>query len=125
MKEKRAVVHIVRLNTDRKYIMKLIISSIFAFLTAFALCSCESDESDGLKAAKEYCKCLSDNNYKKDYFFAVAVCEGEILKKYHYYRVFQIDMSRPHYYQVSDEARDSAKIFIDDFFSYRNEHNCR
>lgn len=81
------------------------------------------DQYNPEQAAQDYCDCMRRNGSPEQYEYAFKVCEGEMVKKYHYYRIFYVDMAHHELdKKVSDITRDSTKEFISRFMHYTNEN---
>lgn len=86
------------------------------------LISC-ADQYSAEKAAQDYCECMKANGSPEQYKYAFTVCEGEMVKKYHYYKLFYVDMADEKLdKKVGQTARDSAQIFMGRFMKCINEN---
>ena len=102
----------MKINT----ITGLVLLSIFFY-------SCARDQFDSQQAGNDYCKCLEEANVSRQPYYALKICDAELIKKYRYYRLFTIEMSLKEYQDsLSKETKDSVRKFMDGFFEYRNMH---
>jgi hypothetical protein len=93
--------------------------SIVALLLALSLFSSCTDQTDGEKAASEFCDCLKNNDVQNQYLYAMRICDAQLFKKYKYYKIFHIDMIDPELSKnLSEGAKDSTQKFMSLFMEY-------
>jgi hypothetical protein len=89
------------------------------------LSSCK-DDCNAEGAAKDFCNCMKENGSPEQYLLASKVCDGELIKKNRFYKLFYVDMANRDLDQkVSKTTRDSVQQFMGDFMDYLNKNCCK
>lgn len=97
----------------------------WTFLFVLSLASCDN-EYDAEKAAKSFCECMKSNNATKEFNKASDICFDKHIAVNRYFKLWNVDMrDRELDKKVSDETRDSVKLFFDRFTDYTNAHCCK
>ena len=96
------------------------------FLFISVLSGCQTDEFDGVGAARGYCDCLQkEHDTGKDFFDARTKCDAELLAKNRYFRIIYNENTYGSYMHfLPKQLDDSAVNFINDFNKYLDS-NCR
>ncbi|MDF7815934.1 MULTISPECIES: hypothetical protein [Hymenobacter] len=88
---------------------------------------CQNME-DGQVAGAAFCACLQDNNpHTADQVVnqrtAQLICEGELVKRSHNYRVFKVDMqTHDTITEINWAERERSRRFANAFVHYVNKH---
>lgn len=94
-------------------------------LAVMCLVACDN-AYDAEKVAESYCDCMKRNNAVEDFDKASLICDTKFIAENRYYKLWAIDMSdRELDKNVSDETRDSVKLFINTFTIYLNRYCCK
>ncbi|WP_143080409.1 hypothetical protein [Hymenobacter arizonensis] len=69
---------------------------------------------------------MKENNAIRDYRLARKICDAEMIKKFKYYRILFFYGNDKYYdSRVTDQARDSARIYAVSFAQYVGAHCCQ
>lgn len=94
------------------------------FLLVMCLVSCDN-AYDAEKVAKRYCDCMKSNEAVKDFTRASQICD-KLIAENRYIKLWTVDMNdRELDKKVSDETRDSVKLFMDGFRDYTDTSCCK
>jgi hypothetical protein len=76
------------------------------------------------KAGEEFCNCMQKHGAPKEYDYALAICEGEAIKKYPFLRLFYINLDKP--YLKDDVTREQFYKHFANFGEFQDylEKNC-
>lgn len=98
---------------------------IWVFLLVICLGSCEN-AYDAEKVARHYCDCMKSNKATEDFNKADKICGDKLVAENRYIRLWTVDMNdRELDKKISNEMRDSVKIFFDRFRAYTDAHCCK
>jgi hypothetical protein len=99
------------------------IASIFLIITCLLACN---NEYNAEKAAEHFCDCMKDNNATKEFNKASDICFDKLTAENRYFKLWHVDMSDHELdKKISNETRDSVKLFHDRFTEYTNTHCCK
>lgn len=94
-------------------------------MLTLCLMSCSS-EYDAEKAAERFCDCMKEQKAVERYTKAYKVCDDDLKAKNRYYRLWTVDMRyRELDSLISNDTRDSVKLFMTDFTDYTTAHCCK
>ena len=83
------------------------------------------DAYDAKKAAELYCDCMRYNDGINKFNAATDICDDELVAENRYYKLFAIDMRDSILdAQISNDTRDSVKLFTYTFIDYIDAHCC-
>lgn len=98
----------------------------YSYILSVFMCfmSC-NDVYDAEKVAERYCDCMRSNGALKDFDNASLKCDDKFIAQNRYYKLWAIDMRvRELNKKISNETRDSVKLFMGTFIDYTNTHCC-
>lgn len=99
--------------------------SSYIFLLVVFLVSCDN-AYDAEKVAEHYCDCMKSNKATEDFNKADKICGDKLVAENRYIRLWTVDMSdRELDKKISNETRDSVKLFFDRFTDYTDAHCCK
>src|SRR5690349_2299360 len=99
----------------------------FIIIISLLVVSC-TNQYNAEEAAEEYCKCMKDNGASKSeqFIYATKLCDATLIKKYHYYKIFNVDMANKFLQdKLSPITIDSTHIFINKFDQQIRAKCCR
>jgi hypothetical protein len=97
----------------------------WAFLLAMFLLACDN-EYDADKAAERFCDCMKSNDASRKFNEASDICFDKLIEENRYFKLWNVDMcDRELDKKISNELRDSVKLFISGFDNYTNSHCCK
>lgn len=77
-------------------------------------------------AAERYCDCMKTNKAQQDFNKAANVCIDKLIEENRYYKLWKVDMrNRNLNNRMTNETRDSVKLFISRFITYTDIHCCK
>jgi hypothetical protein len=97
----------------------------WTFLIVACVVSCDN-EYDAERLAEQFCDCMKNNNASKEFNKASDICFDEFIAENRYFKLWNVDMAdRELDKKISDDTRDSVKLFFDRFTDYTNTHCCQ
>ena len=101
--------------------------TIISFMVIFAVTGCQTDERDGVGAAKGYCDCLQkEHDSGRDFFDARIECDAVLLEKNKYFRIIFNENHYGRYMEfLPHEVDVSAVDFMNDFNKYLESNCCK
>lgn len=94
-------------------------------LVTMCFMSCD-DAYDAEKVAERYCDCMRNNHAASDFTKASKICGDKLTVENRYIKLWHVNMSDYELdRKISNETRDSVKLFIGTFIDYTNTHCCR
>lgn len=99
--------------------------ALFVLLT-IVFFSCRKKSDDPKQLGKDYCDCMEKNNSPKEYLYARAICDGELIQKYPYYKYARVEL-RYHIFpngRLSYEEEGRVGVFMNSFEHYIIDHCC-
>ena len=98
--------------------------NIWIILLIAFLFACH-DSYDAERVAEGFCECMKDNDAARAYTQAADVCYNKLIAENRYFKLWSVDMSDHELDKnVSNETRDSVKLFFHRFTDYVNTHCC-